>query len=74
MDISGFETGLVTRFNVMFSECQKLTSVDVSHFDFSSAVEADRMFKDSGVTDVGCTITVPEGCDDTEMFANSPME
>lgn len=74
VDLSGFDTSNVGRFQNMFYRCGNLTSVDLSGFDFSRATSAHGMFRESGITDIGCSITLPEGCSSDDMFTDSPME
>ena len=44
LDVSNFNTSLVTNMYSMFSGCSKLTSLDLSNFDTSSVTEMHWMF------------------------------
>ena len=44
LDVSNFNTELVTDMSVMFSGCSNLTSLDVSKFDTSSVTYGYDMF------------------------------
>ena len=47
LDVSGFDTSIVTDMSFMFNDCSSLTSLDVSGFDTSKAKNISNMF-------VGC--------------------
>ena len=44
IDVSGFNTAKVTRFNSMFANCYKLKSIDVSGFNTEKATDMGGMF------------------------------
>lgn len=73
LDISSFETAKVTRFTNMFRYCAALKELDLSHFKFDSATITKGMFQESGITDIGCTITLPDGCDAQDMYKDSHL-
>ena len=75
LDISSFNTASVTDMNTMFSSCKKLNKLDLSKFDFSSVQNANEMFAYSGeLTDIGCTIELPDGCTSENMYLHSGLE
>lgn len=73
VDVSGFETGLVDRFDWMFLDCASLTALDLSSFQFDAATQMDKMFCTS-LTNIGCTITVPEWASSEDMYTGSGLE
>ena len=44
VDLSGLETGKMTKMNEMFSGCSELTGLDLSKFDTSNVTDMYRMF------------------------------
>lgn len=75
LNVSGFDTSKVTDMNGMFSSCKELYQLDLSGFDFTSLETADEMFAySSKLTDIGCTITLPEGCTAENMYLYSGLE
>ena len=44
LDVSSFDTSMVTDLSSMFSYCSSLTSIDVSGFDTSQVTDMNRMF------------------------------
>ena len=75
LDVSSFRTSKATSFASMFANCPKLTSLDLSGFDFSQAELTSEMFALSyNLSDIHCTITLPEGCDATNMYQGSPLQ
>lgn len=44
MDLSGFDTSMVTDMSSMFIKCKSLETVDISHFDTSNVEDMDSMF------------------------------
>lgn len=73
LDISSFKTDKVRRFTNMFRYCGELKELDLSHFEFDSATITKGMFQECGITDIGCTITLPDGCDDQDMYKGSKL-
>ncbi|MBQ8910808.1 MAG: BspA family leucine-rich repeat surface protein [Oscillospiraceae bacterium] len=74
VDVSSFNTANCTKFGQMFLECTSLKTLDLSGFDFSQAEDARSMFKACGLlTDIGCTITLPEGCNSEDMYLGSGL-
>ena len=45
LDVSNFDTSLVTDMNQMFNYCENLTSLDISNFDTSSVTDMSYMFR-----------------------------
>ena len=59
----------------MFLNCSVLSELNLSGFDFSAAKDLSHMFMwDEKLTDIGCTITVPEGAAAEKMYANSSLK
>jgi len=74
INVSSFNTASVTDFSRMFLDCRALSELNLSSFDFSSAKDLSHMFMwDENLTDIGCTIIVPEGALDEKMYANSGL-
>lgn len=75
LNVSSFNTSKVTDMKNMFSACKALSKVDLSGFDFSSVQCADEMFAyDKNLTDIGCTVALPEGCSAEKMYLASGLE
>ena len=56
LDLSGFNTSLVTNMYLMFYSCVGLTSLDLSNFDTSQVTTLDSMFNScSGLTEINIT-------------------
>ena len=49
LDVSGFNTKLVTDMSNMFLGCKNLKDLDVSNFYFQKEVNTNNMFKYSGM-------------------------
>lgn len=75
LDVSNFDTSKVTNMKDMFNSCKQLMSVDLGKFDFGALQNANEMFAYSGkLADIGCTITLPEGCTAENMYLHSGLE
>lgn len=68
-----FYTDLVENLAGFFCECFKLESLDLSHFEFDSATITKGRFQECGITNIGCTITLPDGCDTQDMYKGSKL-
>ncbi len=75
LNVTSFNTSNVTDMSDMFTSCKSLSKVDLSSFDFSSVQKADEMFAyNKNLTDIGCTIVLPEGCTSEKMYFSSGLE
>ena len=46
LNLSSFNTSLVTNMNGMFSRCESLTALDLSSFNTSKVKDMEKMFYD----------------------------
>jgi len=64
LDVSGFDTRLVTDMGFMFYNCSSLTTLDVSGFDTTLVTNMNRMFNGcSSLTTLGLTSTITTAWD-----------
>ena len=58
----------------LFAYCEKLTELDLSGFDFSRAeMTKDMFFNCLQLKDIHCTVTLPESCDASGMYAGTDL-
>jgi len=74
LDVSSFRTPKAERMNSMFKDCPLLTSLDLSGFDYSSVQMTMEMFYGcENLVSIGTTISLPEDCDNTNMYIQSGL-
>ncbi len=73
VDVSHFDTSKVVNFSEMFSYCKRLKSLDLSNWDTSSAKSMSEMFYNCKEISTIGNFKVPEGCDTTDMFEQTPL-
>ena len=73
LDVSHFDTSKVASFEWMFNSCKALTSIDASNWNTASAKTMAGMFEGCvNLTTVG-ELKIPENCETTNMFNDTPL-
>ena len=71
LDLSNFDTSNVTSMKYMFAGCTAQT-LDLTNFDTSKVETMKEMFRSCTATSV-IGLTIPEGCDTTDMYKGTNL-
>lgn len=75
VDVETLDTGNVGNMTNLFYYCSSLSKLELSGWDVSNVNEAKMMFYHCpNLTDIGCTLDLPSGCQIDDMYKDSGLQ